>query len=400
MNIKLNKNQQKFIDIATEGKNVFLSGKAGTGKTTVTRVLIDMFKKSGKRVAVVAPTGIAANNAGGATMHSTFSLKPFGVLNYQECNFVRSEKRRVLSAIETIIIDEVSMLRPDHLDAINWTLIKNGCGSLLSKQVIFVGDMRQLPAVLNDNTRSVLMRSYEGDKLFDAKVYPELNVTIVELDEVVRQSDTEFINALNIIRDGGKSDYFRSFVGTEPNDGVILAPYNEIVQKYNKQGLDKLNTDEFTFTAKVNGNLKADDFNLESIINVKNGAKIMYLINSKDAPLVNGTIGTFASYKGNHYIQVNGIDYKLEEVEFTKKEYVLNEKGTDLELRDIGSIKQYPFRLAYALSIHKSQGLTFDEVTIDLERPCFMDGMMYVALSRVRSPEGLRILTGGRGVRK
>lgn len=395
--MKLNKNQQKFIDIALEGKNVFLSGKAGTGKTTVTRELIKRLKKSGKRVAVVAPTGIAANNAGGATMHSTFSLKPFGVLNFDECNFVKSEKRRVLSAIETIIIDEVSMLRPDHLDAINWTLLKNGCGSLLDKQVIFVGDMKQLPAVLNDNTRSVLMRTYEGDKFFDAKIYPQLNVTMVELDEVVRQSDTEFINALNIIRDGGKSDYFRSFVGTKPNDGIILAPYNEMVQKYNEQGLSKLTTDEFTFKAEVHGNLKADDFNLESVIKVKNGAKIMYLINSKDAPLVNGTIGTFASYKGNHYIQVNGIDYKLEEVEFTKKEYVLNEEGTDLELRDIGSIKQYPFRLAYALSIHKSQGLTFDEVTIDLSRPCFMEGMLYVALSRVRSPEGLRILTGGRG---
>src|SRR5690606_1571235 len=397
MEINLNKNQQKFIDIAIEGKNVFLSGKAGTGKTTVTRELIKRLKKSGKRVAVVAPTGIAANNAGGATMHSTFSLKPFGVLNFDECNFVKSEKRRVLSAIETIIIDEVSMLRPDHLDAINWTLLKNECGSLLDKQVIFVGDMRQLPAVLNDNTRSVLMRTYEGDKFFDAKIYPQLNVTMVELDEVVRQSDTEFINALNIIRDGGKADYFRSFVGTKPNDGGILAPYNEMVQKYNEQGLSKLTTDEFTFKAEVHGNLKADDFNLESVIKVKNGAKIMYLINSKDAPLVNGTIGTFASYKGNHYIQVNGIDYKLEEVEFTKKEYVLNEEGTDLELRDIGSIKQYPFRLAYALSIHKSQGLTFDEVTIDLSRPCFMEGMLYVALSRVRSPEGLRILTGGRG---
>lgn len=395
--ITFNKNQQKFIDIALGGKNVFLSGKAGTGKTTVTRELIRRLKKEKKRVAVVAPAGIAANNAGGATMHSTFSLKPFGVLDYNECNFVKSDKRRVLSAIEVIIIDEVSMLRPDHLDAINWTLIKNGCGSLLEKQVIFVGDMRQLPAVLNDNTRSVLMRTYEGDKLFDAKIYPQLNVTVVDLNEVVRQSDAEFINSLNIVRDGGKSEYFRQFVGTEQNDGVVLAPYNSTVQKYNMDGLSKIHTETLTFNAKVEGNLKADDFNLESIINVKNGAKIMYLINSLDAPLYNGTLGTFASYNGNHYIQVNGIDYKLEEVEFTKKEYVLNDEGTDLELRDIGSIKQYPFRLAYALSIHKSQGLTFDQVTIDLERPCFMDGMLYVALSRVRTPDGLRILTGGRG---
>ncbi len=395
--MNLTKKQQLFIDLAMKGGNIFLSGKAGTGKTTVVKNLIATLRKNKKRVAVIAPTGIAATNAGGATMHSTFSLNPYGVLGFEECNFVKSEKRRMLTSIEVLIIDEVSMLRPDHLDAINWTLLKNGCGSLKDKQIIFVGDMKQLPAVLNDNTRSVLMRTYEGDAFYDAKIYPQLNVTTVDLDEVVRQSDTLFIDALNTIREGGKHEYFKQFVGTEPNGGVILAPYNATVAKYNKEGLDRLNSEKLTFTAKIDGNLKAEDFNLESIIEVKNGAQIMYLVNSKDAPLVNGTIGTFASYQDNHYIQVNGIDYKLDQVEFTKKEYVLNEKGDDLELQTIGTIKQYPFRLAYALSIHKSQGLSLDKVTIDLERPCFMPGMMYVALSRCTSPEGLRILTGGRG---
>jgi ATP-dependent DNA helicase PIF1 len=392
------KKQKLFLDLAGEGKNIFLSGKAGTGKSTIVLQLIEKLKSSGRRVAAVAPTGIAANNIGGATMHSLFSLPPFGVLDFDECNFVKSEKRRVLDLIDTIIIDEVSMLRPDHLDAINWTLLKNGCGSLLNKQVIFVGDMRQLPPVLSDNTRSVLMRTYDGDRMFDAKIYPQLNVIPVELDEVVRQSDTDFIEALNIIREGGKSEYFRKFVGTEPNGGVILAPYNETVNRYNIEGLAKLNTDRFEVHAKIEGEkkIKPEDFNLESRIEVKNGAHIMYLVNSKDAPLVNGTMGVFASYEGNHYIQVNGIDYPLNPVEFTKKEYVLNDKGNDFELREVAKIEQYPFRLAYALSIHKSQGLTFDKVSLDLERPCFMPGMLYVALSRVRTPEGLRILTGGR----
>lgn len=398
--MKLTSKQKLFLDAALNGDNIFLSGKAGTGKSTVVLKAIQELQKKGKRVAAIAPTGIAANNIGGQTMHSLFSLNPYGVLTFNECNFVKTEKRRVFGMIDVLFIDEVSMLRPDHLDAINWTLLKNGCGLLKNKQVIFIGDMAQLPPVLNDNTMSVLMRNYEGFKFFDAKVYPELNVKPIELDEVVRQSDTEFIEALNIIRDGGKSEYFRKFVGTKPNNGVILAPYNATVNKHNKNGLDALSTELFTFEAKISqsddGKIKPEDFNLESRIEVKQGAKIMYLVNSKDAPLVNGTIGVFASMDGNHYIQVNGIDYKLNPVEFVKKEYVLNEKQDDLELREIAKIEQYPIRLAYALSIHKSQGLTFDEVTVDLSKPCFMSGMLYVALSRVRSPEGLRILTGGR----
>lgn len=393
----LSSKQELFLTKALNGENIYLSGKAGTGKSYITKELIKGLNKIGRKVVAIAPTGIAANNIGGQTIHSMFNINPFGVANYKECNFLKSEKKRLLRAVDTIIIDEVSMLRPDLLDAINWTLIKNGCNGLEDKQVIFVGDFKQLPPVLNDNTRSVIMQTYDGDRMFDASIYPKLNVAVIELDEVLRQSDNSFIDALNDIREGLKNEYFRKFVGTEPNNGVILAPYNSTVTEYNTKGLESLNTEKFIFKAKIEGNIKADDFNMESEIIVKNGCKIMYLANSKDAPLVNGTIGNFVSYQGNHYIQVNGVDWKLEPMKFTKKEYVLNEKENKLELQDIGSIEQYPIRLAYALSIHKSQGMTFDEVTIDLRRPCFQKEQLYVALSRVKTPEGLRILTGGRG---
>lgn len=389
--VMLSTKQQYFLNQVLEGKNVFLTGKAGTGKSHVVKESITQLNKKGKRVVALAPTGIAANNIGGQTIHSMFSLNPFGVATFKDCNFLKGEKRRLLDAIDVIFIDEVSMLRPDLLDGINWTLIKNGCSPLSTKQVIFIGDLKQLPSPVNDNTRSVLYQTYNGIEFYEAQVYSKLDVETIELDEVLRQSDPEFITALNEVREGRKSEYFRQFVKQEPS-GVILAPHNATVQKYNVEGLASLTTQEFIFTAKVEGNLKADDFNLETEIKVKNGAKVMYLVNSKDNPLFNGTMGTFVSHEGCYYIRVNDTDFALEKVKLSKKEYVYDEKEDKLELREIGSIEQYPIKLAYALTIHKSQGLTFDQVTVDLTRPCFSPGQMYVALSRVKTPKGLTII--------
>lgn len=293
----------------------------------------------------------------------------------------------MLNAVDVIFIDEVSMLRPDILDAMNWTLLKNGCEGLSHKQVVFVGDMFQLPSVIKPNERSVLYRTYDGDKFFDSKIYPKLNVVNIELTEVLRQSNEEFIQNLNIVRKGGKSEYFRKFVGTEPK-GIILAPHNSTVEKYNREGLALNPNPEMKFIARVEGNIKAEDFNLQSEIVVKNGCKIMFLANNGD--LVNGSLGIFTSFQDCHFIRVGNVDYAMNQMEFTKKEYVL--EGDDLVLRELGKILQYPFRLAFALSIHKSQGLTFDEVTVDLTRPCFEKGQMYVALSRVTGPDGLRII--------
>lgn len=388
----ISKKQTEFTELVLSGKNVFLTGKAGTGKSFIVKKVIELLKDEGKNVAAIAPTGMAANHIGGQTIHSMFSVNPYGICSFESCNFMRKEKRRLMDKVDVVFIDEVSMLRPDILDAMNWTLIKNDCKSLHTKQIVFVGDLKQLPVVLDDNAKSVLFSSgYKGTLFTDAIIYNDLDVVNLELDEVIRQQDTEFVENLNIIRDGGKSNYFRKFVSTEAS-GIVLAPHNTTVTKYNELGLESIDSKLYEFEAKVWGNVNANDFNVESKIKVKDGCKIMYLINSKENPLRNGTIGKFVVEKNNFFIEVEGVKYKLDKHEFDKKEYVFNYENKELELQTIGSIKQYPFKLAYALSIHKSQGLTFDEVTVDLSKRCFQDGQMYVALSRVKTPAGLKII--------
>jgi len=387
--------QNYFLNLVQQGKNIFLTGKAGVGKSHITKVALKMFEAMGLQVAAVAPTGVAANNIGGQTIHSLFGLDIAGILDEKRVKHLKAGNAAVLCKMQVLVIDEISMLRPDILDAMHWTMVKNGAKKgLMGVQVIFVGDPLQLQVILDDNERTVLLSKYEGTTFDFPKIYHSLNVHTVELTEVLRQSNMDFIEALNQIREGSKSvPYFRQFVHKEAN-GIVLAPHNDTVAQYNRNGLEKQEGKEYVYEASIEGYCKAEEFSLEKTIRVKEGCKIMYLVNSKNNPLRNGTLGTFVIKEGKPYIRVDNIDYHMTPVTLSKKKYVAY--GSKLELEEVGSIKQYPFKLAYALSIHKSQGLTFDEVTVDLTRPVFQTGQLYVALSRVRTPEGLRIIAPGR----
>ena len=395
MQEQLSNDQGYFLNVASKGKNVFLTGKAGTGKSFIIKKLMELLREQGKRFIAVAPTGVAANNIKGQTIHSMFQVDPNGIMTFERASYINNQKRRILDTADVIIIDEVSMLRPDILDTINWVLLKNKLGGLSKKQVIFVGDLKQLPVIIDDNTKSVLYKEgYMGHTFRDAICYKELNVEDVELREVIRQTDPEFVEKLNVIREGGKDPYFQQFsVDKGEDSGIVLAPHNSTVNEYNKIGLSKIDSKLIEFHADFSGKARASDFNVDALIEVKDGAKIMYLVNSKSQnDLINGTLGEFKVKDGKYFITVGKNDYKLERHEFTKKEYVLDYKTGELELMTVGTIKQYPIKLAYALSIHKSQGLTFDEVTVDITKRCFIPGQLYVALSRVKSPEGLKII--------
>ncbi|WP_210150844.1 helix-turn-helix domain-containing protein [Chryseobacterium scophthalmum] len=405
-------NNHFFDLIEYTSRSVFLTGKAGTGKTTF---LNEFVKKTKKKHIVVAPTGIAAINAGGVTIHSMFGLplRTFlptadridsslanNIIDLQQHFKYRKDKLKLLREVEVLIIDEVSMLRADVLDMMDFSLrfIRRNNQRFGGVQMLFIGDLYQLPPVVRDE--HVLKMFYNSPFFFDSLAIKDIPLLTIELTKVYRQTDQEFLEILNAIRDGDVANidfdhlnerYDPGFeAGEEPY--VYLCSHNKMADDINQEKLKDIKVSPKSYEAKLFGEFKENQFPNEQFLELKVGAQVMFIRNdiTGEKKYFNGKLGEISS------LDENEVKVILEgsEREITVKREVWEQKkyslDTDKNIKEevLGSFEQFPIKLAWAVTIHKSQGLTFDKVIIDAGKS-FTAGQVYVALSRCRTLEGI-----------
>ena len=407
-------NNNLFDLVENTSRNIFLTGKAGTGKTTF---LNNFVKKTHKKHIVVAPTGIAAINAGGVTIHSMFGfpLRTFIptldridgnlAMNIQDLmqHFrYRKDKLKLLREVEIIIIDEVSMLRADVLDMMDFSLrhIRRNPNKFGGVQMLFIGDLYQLPPVVRDENEYIMKKYYQSPFFFDAYALKETNLLTIELTEVFRQKDEDFLEILNEIRDGNLSKehyeklHERYIPDFEPKEEsyVYLSSHNKISDDINAKKLNELGGKSYFYKANVVGDFRDNQFPNEETLELKIGAQIMFIRNdaTQEKKYFNGKLAEVVDLDEDEiWVRIDGDDedYKLKKEIWEQKKYTLDtEKNIKEEV--LGSFEQYPIRLAWAVTIHKSQGLTFDRLMIDAGKS-FASGQVYVALSRCRTLEGI-----------
>ena len=390
--------------VENTGKSIFLTGKAGTGKTTFLKTIVE---KSRKRPIVVAPTGVAAINAGGVTIHSFFQL-PFtpyvpGAKLESKFDFGR-EKRKIIASIDLLIIDEISMVRADLLDAIDTVLrrFRDHYQPFGGVQLLMIGDLAQLTPVVTAEDEQILKPYYDTPYFFGSKALQQIDYVTIQLDHVYRQQDMSFINILNQIREGHPTAEILAQLNTRCNPTFIPKPeepyirlttHNQLANYYNENELKKLKGRSYLFHAEVNGSFPEYSYPTAETLELKQGAQVMFVKNdpSGDHLYYNGRIGRVTyvdAYKILVLCEGDEEAIEVEPLEWENTRYTLNEDTREIETEIQGTFKQYPLRLAWAITIHKSQGLTFDHAIIDANQS-FAPGQVYVALSRCRSLEGL-----------
>lgn len=405
---------QKALQIIQFTNNsLFLTGKAGTGKSTFLRYIAATTKK--KHV-ILAPTGIAAINAGGSTLHSFFKL-PFYPLVPTDKRYTRrnlrstlkynSDKCKLLREVELIIIDEISMVRSDIIDFIDKVLRvynRNMREPFGGKQLLLVGDIYQLEPVLKEEDRQLLQPYYASSYFFDAKVFQDYPLVSIELNKVYRQSDPAFISILDHIRTNQVSEkeirYINTRVGTqiekaEETFTITLSTRRDTVDWINNQGLESLKGDPVTFLGEVKGEFPESSLPTPVELNLKAGAHVMFIKNDTEKQWVNGTLGLVIGIDeeaGLLYIHTeDGDDLQVQREMWENVRYHFNETEQKIVEEQIGTYVQFPIKLAWAITVHKSQGLTFRNVNIDFTGGVFAGGQAYVALSRCTSLEGITL---------
>lgn len=393
--------------IETTNTNLFLTGKAGTGKTTFLRRLKE---ESSKRIVVVAPTGIAAINAEGVTIHSFFQLSfaPFipdaqYKLKEQQYRFSK-QKIRVIQSIDTLVIDEISMVRADLLDAVDSVLRRFRKNQLPfgGVQMVMIGDLGQLAPVAKDDEWQMLSRYYDTPYFFSSIALKSTRYAIVELKTVYRQSDSHFVELLNRVRDNRADDkvlaalnsrYIPNFQPRVEEGYIRLTTHNYQAQQENERQLALLPGKPYTYEASISGKYPEMLFPTEQILTLKEGAQVMFVKNDSSAgkAFYNGMIGTVTEInEKNFFVRTKdtGVVIKVEPEQWENTRYEIDERTNEITEEIEGTFKQFPVKPAWAITVHKSQGLTFDRAIIDVQR-AFTHGQTYVALSRCRTLEGL-----------
>lgn len=399
--VKLSAEQQKVYDtIENSNSNVYITGKAGTGKSLLLEYFVGHTRKT---VAVVAPTGIAALNVGGMTIHSFFKFPP-DVIDPKKVN-VDYKTREILRNIDAIVIDEVSMIRVDLMEGISAKLqiARRDDRPFGGVQMIMFGDLYQLPPVVTDGQlHRYFNHNYGGIYFFNAPSVEKTDLQIYELSNIFRQKDPEFRSILNSIRNGDGSPEILSKLNVRtdvqiPETGfVTLAGTNNTVSRINHKKLDALEGNEKTYDAEVTGDIKESAFPTERKLQLKVGAQIMMLKNDTEKPRrwVNGTLGVVVQL-GNDSIRVNidGVEHTVNRETWQKIKYEYDHEERVLKKIPVSEFTQMPVRLAWAITIHKSQGQTYQSVAVDMSDGAFAHGQTYVALSRCKSMEGLYLTT-------
>ncbi len=412
---------ERFINQTDE--SIFLTGKAGTGKTTLLRKIV---KSTYKQTVIVAPTGIAALNAGGVTIHSFFQL-PFGgfipdfnasaefsggVKLENKNSLMRhfrmnGRQKSILQNLELLVIDEVSMLRADILDAIDWVLrnIRKVNQPFGGVQVLFIGDLMQLPPVVKPAEWQFLRNYYRGMYFFNAKVIEEKSPVYIELEKVYRQDNEEFIAILNNLRTNSitQSDVEKlnqyvqiDFNAEEHDDYITLTTHNNTADQINQRALGKLKANSKTYEAEITGMFPEHLFPIDASMELKIGAQVMFIKNdlSAEKEFFNGKMGRIIALEHDE-VKVNFPEEKktiiVDRNEWNNIKYNLNASTGEVEEEILGTFVHFPLKLAWAITVHKSQGLTFEKAVVDVSK-VFVPGQAYVALSRLRSLDGLVLL--------
>ena len=390
--------------VENTGRSIFLTGKAGTGKTTFLKTVV---AKSRKRPIVVAPTGVAAINAGGVTIHSFFQLPltPFVPDLKRENKFDFSkEKRKIIASIDLLIIDEISMVRADLLDAIDSVLrrFRDRNKPFGGVQLLMIGDLAQLTPVATPEDELLLSLYYDTLYFFGSKALRQLDYVTIQLEHVYRQQDSSFIEILNQIRSGHPSPevlyqlnnrYIPGFAPKPDEPYIRLTTHNQIADQYNDSELQKLPGRAVEYRAEITGTFPDYAYPTAETLVLKEGAQVMFIKNdlSGEHRYYNGRIGRVVRASQGSlavYCEGDANAIEVEPLEWENTRYVLNEETHELEVEVLGTFRQLPLRLAWAITIHKSQGLTFDRAVIDADQS-FAPGQVYVALSRCRTLEGL-----------